>query len=47
MQEKKKRRITRHEWVLIGMVALGLILVLMRWDAIRKAVVEAFSAYFQ
>ena len=43
----KKRTITRHEWVLIAMVIFGIILILMRWEAISKAVVEAFSAYFQ
>jgi len=47
MEEKKKRKITRHEWLLIAMVLVGVLLVLMRWEAISKAVVAAFSAYFE
>jgi len=47
MEEKKKRKITRHEWLLIVMVLVGVLLVLMRWEAISKAVVAAFSAYFE
>lgn len=47
MEEKKKRKITRHEWLLIAMVAVGVLLVLMRWEAISEAVVAAFSAYFE
>ncbi|MGP1362241.1 MAG: hypothetical protein ACTTKZ_00980 [Bacteroides sp.] len=42
----KKRKITTNEWILIAMIAVGILLVILRWKSIAPIVTEAFKAYF-
>ncbi len=47
MEESPKKGLTKNEWMLIALVAVGVLLVALKWEPISKAVIESFSAYFK
>lgn len=44
--KERRRRLSSTEWLLLGMIALGLLMVLFRWDYISTQVSEAVKSYF-
>ncbi len=47
MEEKPSKGLTKNEWMLIAMIAVGILLIILKWEHISKAVIESFSAYFR
>lgn len=43
----RRRRLTANEWALIALVALGVLLVLLRWDYISNEVISSVRGYFE
>lgn len=46
MSRKPRRKLTTNEWLLLGIVLLGIIMVALRWNYISHEVVESFKGYF-
>lgn len=44
-EKKARRKLTTNEWVLIGMLIVGLITVALRWEHIGKELAEIWAGY--
>lgn len=43
----RPRKFSTTEWILIGMLVIGIILIALRWDYISQEVSESVRSYFE
>lgn len=45
--KRTPRKLSTTEWLLVGMLAMGILLVALRWEYISKEVSESVRSYFE
>lgn len=45
--KRPPRKLSTTEWLLVGMLAMGILLVALRWEYISKEVSESVRSYFE